>query len=485
MKNTTISQHLPKIIFLLLVGGLAAILFWLNSGTTIYLVNDNRTYAEKDPESGEYSGFEIDLIRAVIERLNRGKKIWFTDFERDLDRMKEDLDLCRGEFSASRVLVKGGDAPSAGRYSEGFLSAGPVLVARIDEGRFQEVQEAAAFRICNTPDYYGHTEATIWDLYQRDCDGIWMEKQAANQAIRIYPDRFKIIGESEDPLEHVLLLCDDSELESEVNQALAELKAEGVIDELVQRWFPAAQPAEVAPAPSLAPVAAWDDLIPQTVCLEEHYYNTSPDVDDFQEVTRLSTLLQRMGLEIVEPGQPCDFSLKADYQFSPTCPTYTGEGLSMRCCTGAKVEGIFSIQSGDFYRDYPFENSLKPAQQLPNTCDYDPLNAPFVSTGYFYRMITALGDLLGERVYYAALYRSNTGHPEYQAALDYFSNLPEKEAVPILVGYLKADIPNVRGNAYLLLLHLGGRYDSSLEYGSDMAEDPQLWEAWWESKWSQ
>jgi ABC-type amino acid transport substrate-binding protein len=484
MKN----NHLKRLLGILVMGVIVFLatisLQACGSRLSVAIVESYNPLVQIDEESGKFAGVELDVIRAVADKL--GKPVSFEkNYRIDFDRLQKGMTKCSVDFTIMGDKATPGDQPGYGIFSDGYLPSGPVLVARYDETRFNNAQEAAAYSVDESvKDRPLAYESTLLSLYQEDYDAVWVNDYfTVLKAIQKYPNRFKIIDGLPSDRQHVLWVCNNDEFAAEVNQALAELRTEGVIDQILNKWVGADQAVAYAPPPTPAPVAAWGNIVPKTVCLQERYYNHS--VEDFMEFDNLTALLKKMGIEVVAEGEICDFSLSANYEMDAICSVYLGDGKSTKCCTGATVEGMFTIRSGEDTREFPFENKIEPSPSVTGLCSGDPTQAPFITTGFFTEMIKALGDVLGARVYYFAMHQQGSNYPEYYAAHDYFLNIDEVEAVTILISYLESDIPAVRENAYLFLLDLGSRYDKEMRYGSDMHQDPAQWRIWWQQQWGE
>jgi polar amino acid transport system substrate-binding protein len=142
-------------------------------------------------------------------------------------------------------------------FSDPYLQYGQVILTRADESRFSDDKTLAALTDTKVASQLGTTneakaieivgearvksfdtfDSSVLALLSKDVDAVIIDQPAALGYIAANKDKLKIVG---DPLTSEALgfvFKQGSDLIDPVNAALAELKANGKLDELYQKWF--------------------------------------------------------------------------------------------------------------------------------------------------------------------------------------------------------------------------------------------------------
>jgi polar amino acid transport system substrate-binding protein len=204
------------------------------------------------PVTNEPVGFEYDLLAELAERLN------FTPVFVSVSWDAQLVGVQAGDFD----IVANGITITPERdevmdFSEGYLQAGQVLVARIDEDRFDDTESFAAdpsLLIGTQPGTTTYDTAaalvgvdrivayqdfgpTVQALIQGDVDAVIMDNTASMGVINVNADSLKIVGEPLTSEELGFALPSGSDLVVPINAALDQIRADGTLDALFTKWF--------------------------------------------------------------------------------------------------------------------------------------------------------------------------------------------------------------------------------------------------------
>lgn len=142
-------------------------------------------------------------------------------------------------------------------FSDPYLTYGQVILTRADESRFSDDKTLAALTDTKVASQLGTTneakaieivgearvssfdtfDASVLALLSQDVDAVIIDQPAALGFMAANKDKLKIVGEPLTSEALGFVFKQGSDLIEPVNAALAELQANGKLDELYQRWF--------------------------------------------------------------------------------------------------------------------------------------------------------------------------------------------------------------------------------------------------------
>lgn len=200
-----------------------------------------------DTETGEIVGFDIDLFNAIAEKA--GIEVEFVNVEWDPLL----AGVAQGTYDAaiSSITIKA-DRLEQMDFSDPYYVAGQIIVAKTDtaitgaaglSGKTVGVQtgttgddEVSAMSGVNVTGYDEIGMAFV-ALLNGQIDAVVCDTPVASGYVSKY-DTLKTVGEVLTTEEYGIAMPKGSdELMSKINTALAEVKADGTIDELVQKWL--------------------------------------------------------------------------------------------------------------------------------------------------------------------------------------------------------------------------------------------------------
>jgi polar amino acid transport system substrate-binding protein len=142
-------------------------------------------------------------------------------------------------------------------FSDPYLQYGQVILTRVDEERFSDDKTLAAFADAKVASQLGTTneakaieivgearvssfdtfDASVLALLSQDVDAVIIDQPVALGFMAVNQGKLKIVGELLTSEALGFVFKKDSDLVAPVNAALAELKSNGTLDKLYEKWF--------------------------------------------------------------------------------------------------------------------------------------------------------------------------------------------------------------------------------------------------------
>lgn len=203
-----------------------------------------------DEETGEYTGFDMELIRAIGEVMRVEVEIVNTVFDGLIPA------LLLGEFDViiSAMTITEERAQTVA-FSDPYFVTGLVIATRPDETSIQSTEDLKGKTVAVQMGSTGHFAAADLpgvgrvDPYQfvdqamtaviiGAADAAILDELVAIEYMRAHPDAIKVVGEPFTTEEYgIAVRPQETELLAKINAALAELRASGRYDELYDKWF--------------------------------------------------------------------------------------------------------------------------------------------------------------------------------------------------------------------------------------------------------
>ena len=210
-----------------------------------------------DPATGEGIGFEYDLFNEIARRLNAQVTWELSSWDVMIQAVRD------GQFDVGMDGITINDERKAQiDFSDSYLTSQQLMLVRADEARFTD---AASFATdpallvgaqAGTTNFYVAVYnvldgdeanpriklfdtfgASVQALQANDVDTVLMDQTSANGYIGANPGAFKVVGSPLGTEDFGFILTPGSELTAPINAALAEIKADGTMDALQQKWF--------------------------------------------------------------------------------------------------------------------------------------------------------------------------------------------------------------------------------------------------------
>ena len=210
-----------------------------------------------DPGSGEVMGWEYDAMAEIARRLN----VRVTYENTSWDAMIPAVSQGQYDIGMTGITIRD-DRRAMVDFSDPYMRSEMRMLVRADENRFTDAASFAAFeegligsQPGITPFYVSVYEvldgdeanpriklfetigAAIQALRAGDVDLVLTDSTGGEGYVRANPETFKLIGEPLGAEEFGFIFPKGSDLVAPVNAAIAEMKADGTIEALNQKWF--------------------------------------------------------------------------------------------------------------------------------------------------------------------------------------------------------------------------------------------------------
>ncbi|SEP63278.1 amino acid ABC transporter substrate-binding protein, PAAT family [Devosia sp. YR412] len=210
-----------------------------------------------DPATGEGIGFEYDLFNEIARRLNATVKWELSSWDVMIQAVRD------GQYDVGMDGITINDERKAQvAFSDAYLTSEQLMLVRADETRFTDAAsfgEDANLLVgaqAGTTNFYvavynvldgdeANPRIKLFDtfgtsvaaLQAGDVDTVLMDQTSANGYIGANPGAFKVIGSPLGSEDFGFILPPDSDLVAPINAALAQIKSDGTMDALQQKWF--------------------------------------------------------------------------------------------------------------------------------------------------------------------------------------------------------------------------------------------------------
>ena len=210
-----------------------------------------------DPKTGEGIGLEYDLFNEIAKRLNAKVKWELSSWDVMIQAVRD------GQFEVGMDGITINDERKEQiDFSDSYLTSQQLMLVRADETRFTDAPTFAAdtnllvgaqagttnlyVAVYNVLDgdeanprikLFDTFGASVQALQAGDVDTVLMDQTSANGYIGANPGAFKVVGTPLGTEDFGFILAKGSDLVAPINAALAQIKADGTMDALQQKWF--------------------------------------------------------------------------------------------------------------------------------------------------------------------------------------------------------------------------------------------------------
>lgn len=215
-------------------------------------LDDSYPPMEYRDDDNKLVGFDIDLAEAIGEKLGVEVEYVTTEFSGILLALQSS----KFDMILSAMSITDERKESIG-FTEPYVQGGPILVTKKDSGieKAEDLegkvlgcqmgstgQNAAEENLSFTKELKKYSKITeaIMDLKNGRVDAVIMDAQVGGYYLTKDTDNdmFKVLDEmvNEEPM-GIGLRQEDKELTESINKAISELKEDGTLSELSQKWF--------------------------------------------------------------------------------------------------------------------------------------------------------------------------------------------------------------------------------------------------------
>jgi polar amino acid transport system substrate-binding protein len=210
-----------------------------------------------DPATGQGIGLEYDLFNEIAKRLNAKVKWELSSWDVMIQAVRD------GQFEVGMDGITINDERKEQiDFSDSYLTSQQLMLVRADETRFTDAATFAAdannlvgaqagttnfyVAVYNVLDgdeanprikLFDTFGASVSALQAGDVDTVLMDQTSANGYIGANPGAFKVVGEPLGTEDFGFIFAKGSDLVAPVNAALAQIKADGTMEALQQKWF--------------------------------------------------------------------------------------------------------------------------------------------------------------------------------------------------------------------------------------------------------
>lgn len=202
-----------------------------------------------DEETKDIIGFDIDLMNAIAEKA--GLDIVYRNVS--WDPLLAGMADCQYDMAISAMTITA-ERAEVFSFSNPYINAGQIITVAIDDDSVNSpddlVGETLGAQIGTTgameAEAIAGTTVKIYDTYELafldlangQIKAVIADYPTAVAFVNQNADSLKVVGEVFTDESYGVAFCkDNDELISQVNAALAELQAEGLIEQLVVEWY--------------------------------------------------------------------------------------------------------------------------------------------------------------------------------------------------------------------------------------------------------
>ena len=210
-----------------------------------------------DPKTGEAIGWEYDAMREIARRLNFTLEVTNMSWDAMIPAVSEG----QADIGMTGITIRD-DRKEKVDFSDPYMHSEMRMLVRADEDRFTDAKGFAALpglligsQAGVTPFYVAVYDvldgkednpriklfetigAAIQAMRAGDVDLVLADSTGAEGYVRANPDTFKVVGQPLGAEEFGFIFPKGSDLVAPINAAIAEMKADGSIDALNQKWF--------------------------------------------------------------------------------------------------------------------------------------------------------------------------------------------------------------------------------------------------------
>lgn len=199
--------------------------------------------------TGDYVGFDMELIREVGKRMGMDVEITNTAWDGIIPGLiagHYDVIISAMTITDERAL--------AVDFSDPYFATGQVIAVRADDDRISEPADLAgkiiAVQLGTTGDFaasaiegatvdrFPSTPEAFLNVKQHRADAAVVDEATALEEMEANPGQIKVVGRPF-TIEYygIAMKKGRPDLQRAVNRALASMKADGTYDELYEKWF--------------------------------------------------------------------------------------------------------------------------------------------------------------------------------------------------------------------------------------------------------
>jgi polar amino acid transport system substrate-binding protein len=209
-----------------------------------------------DETTGQGIGYDYDLFNEACERLNCETEFVTTSWDTIVAVMGGEAEADTFDVAADGITITPERAEHVD-FSIPYIALAQQLLVRAEEDRFSNVEELQALPDLKlgaqpgttnydmTVETFGEERVVAFDQYgiivqallNGDIDAMLIDNVAGEGYIGANEGKLKLVGEPLTSEELGFAFPKGSDLVDPINQALQQMKDDGTLDQLYQKWF--------------------------------------------------------------------------------------------------------------------------------------------------------------------------------------------------------------------------------------------------------
>ncbi len=206
-----------------------------------------------DENTKELTGFDIDMMNAVAAKA--GIKVEWVNI--NFDAVLSGVSQCQYDAAAAAITITDERKENA-LFTDPYINAGQIITVRKDQTDITSTSDLVGMTLGAQLGTTGEIEAqniadaTVKPYDSYDLAFLDLINGQIDAVIADYPTALGFVGQNADKLmvtgevftneSYGIMVCNkNTELVEKLNKALAELKADGTISKLEQKWLAGAQ----------------------------------------------------------------------------------------------------------------------------------------------------------------------------------------------------------------------------------------------------
>ncbi|MBA7559867.1 Glutamine-binding periplasmic protein [subsurface metagenome] len=202
-----------------------------------------------DEQTKEIVGFDIDLMTAIAEKA--GIEVEFKNVA--WDPLLAGIAQCQYDAAISAMTITE-ERKKQFLFSDPYFEAGQIVTVRVDNTDITDkdalsgktvgaqIGTTGSFEVEKIADAtlktYDDIGLAYQDLMNRQIDAVIADNPLALGYVAEYPDKLKVAGEVFTEESYGIAICKTkADLQAKINAGLKAVKAEGLIEELVEKWL--------------------------------------------------------------------------------------------------------------------------------------------------------------------------------------------------------------------------------------------------------
>ncbi|MCS7011530.1 MAG: basic amino acid ABC transporter substrate-binding protein [Anaerolineales bacterium] len=202
-----------------------------------------------DPTTQEIIGFDIDLIKAIAE--NQGLEIEIVNVP--WDSLLAGMAQCQYDIAISAMTITE-ERKQSFNFSDPYFAAGQIVTVQASNTDIKSKNDLAGKTVGVQLGTTGDIEAqkiagatvknyddiglAFQDLINGQIDAVIADNPLALGYVGKNPDKLKVVGEVFTDEYYGIAVCKNkTELLEKINAGLAAVKAQGLLEELTQKWI--------------------------------------------------------------------------------------------------------------------------------------------------------------------------------------------------------------------------------------------------------